>query len=198
MIELPASPAANGVSCTLLDYGITLRPPLGGEVGRYGRAGGRYRVEITYPPMTGDTARRFISRLLEAKRKGKLRVPFPLLDVPQGSPGSPVVDGAGQSGTTLNVRGCTAGYTFKEGYWVSILDANDRPYLHNIRAVATASALGAVALTVEPPLRTSFADGATVLVSKPVIEGFIDGGEWTWTIDLARTYGLSVVIEEAA
>src|SRR3546814_1909417 len=64
-------------------------------------------------------SRIFIARLLKAKREG-LRIPYPLIDVPQGAPGSPVVDGADQSGTTINLRGLTPGYAAKEGYWLSI------------------------------------------------------------------------------
>lgn len=198
MIELPALPAPNGVNAFLIDFGLTLRPATGGAVQRVGRAGSRFRVELTFPPMRGSDAKLFISRLIRAKREGGLRVDFPLLDVPQGSPGAPVVNGAGQSGTSLALRGLTPGYVFQEGYWLSLIDASGQPYLHNVTTGGTANGSGLVTLSVEPPLRYPFADGATALVAQPVVEGFIDGNEWGWSIDVARLYGLSVTIEEAA
>src|SRR3546814_10400759 len=74
-------------------------------------------ANISFPPMLPSVSRIFIARLLKAKREG-LRIPYPLIDVPQGAPGSPVVDGADQSGTTINLRGLTPGYAAKEGYWL--------------------------------------------------------------------------------
>lgn len=197
MIELPSTPAPNGVTLSLLDFGLTLRPATGGAIQRIGRAGSRFRAELTFPPMKATTARQFISRLVKAKRVGGLRVEFPLTDISQGSPGSPVVNGAGQSGTTINLRSMTPGYVFLEGYWLSIVDASGQAYLHSVQAEATVNGTGFVSVVIEPPLRYPYADGAQVLVATPVIEGFIDGGEWSWDINTARHYGLSVVIEEA-
>lgn len=196
MIELPDSPAPNGVTPRLLDYGAVLRSPTGGSSLRLDRAGSRFAAEISFPPMKADTARVFVSRLLEAKSEG-LRIEFPLLGVSQGSPGSPVVDGAGQAGKTLNVRGLTPGYVVKEGYWLSIVDANGQHYLHNARAVVRSSAGGLAALSITPALRVPFADGATIHLAKPMIEGLVDGNEWSWQIPVNRLIALAVTIEEA-
>lgn len=196
MIELPDSPAPNGVSPTLIDYGLILRPALGGAVQRVDRAGSRFRAEVSFPPMRPDTARRFISRLLDAKREG-LRIEYPLLGVSQGIPGTPVVDGAGQTGTTLAVRGLTPRYAFKEGFWLSIVKAGQH-YLHNCRSNAVAGGDGATTVTITPPLRTDFPDGAAIHLAKPMIEGLIDGNEWSWSIPVERLIALQVTIEEAA
>jgi len=196
-IELPPKPAPNGMSPTLLDFGLTLRPATGGPVLKVGRPGSRFRIEFSFPRMVPDVARRFISRLLEAKRAGHLVLPLPLLGVNQGVPGTPVVDGAGQAGTTLALRGCTPNYLIKEGYWLTIVDASGQRYLYNSRTTTSADAGGNITFGIEPPLRHPFPDGATVKLAKPEIEGFIDGGEMSWSVDVARFTGLSVVIEEA-
>lgn len=196
MIELPASPAPNGVTPRLIDYGAVLRSPTGGASLRLDRAGSRFAAEVSFPPMKADTARVFVSRLLDAKSEG-LRIEFPLLDVPQGSPGAPVVDGAGQAGKTLNVRGLTPGYVAKEGYWLSIEDADGQHYLHNVRATVRAAADGTASLAITPALRVPFADGATVHLAKPMIEGLVDGNEFSWQIPVNRLIALAVTIEEA-
>ena len=197
MILLPAGIAPNSIKFALLDYGLTLRPALGGAVQRVSRAGSRYRAEMSFPPLKGANARRTISRLLEAKRTGGIRVTFPLMDEPQGVPGAPLVDGAGQSGTSLAIRGLAPFYAFKEGFWLSVIAASGQPYLHNCRSNLRADATGHATIVIEPPLRVPFADGATILLAAPVIEGFIDGGDWSWDIDVQRTYGMSLTIEEA-
>lgn len=198
VITLPEKPAPNGVAPALLDFGLTLRPATGGPVVKVSRAGSRFRIEVTFPPMVPAVARVFLSRLLEAKRAGHLRIEFPLLGESQGVPGSPVVDGAGQAGTTLKLRGLTPNYRAKEGYWLSIADATGQHYLENVRGMATAGADGKMTLTVEPPLRHPFPDGAQVFLAQPMVEGFIDGGEWSWSVDVARFSGISFTLEEAA
>lgn len=197
MIELPDLPAPNGVSPTIIDYGIIQRPPTGGAVLNVGRPGSRFRIQLKFPPMDGDDARKFIARLVKAKRVGGIRAKFPILDVDQGLAGSPVVNGAGQAGTILAVRGVTPHYLCKEGFWLNAFDTMGQPYLHTASAPSVADASGLIILNIEPPLRFPFADGAKVELEKPVIEGFIDGGEWSWDIDLARHYGIAVTIEEA-
>ncbi len=197
-ITLPAHPAPNDVNPTILDYGLTMRPATGGPVLKVSRPGSRLRIGVSYPPMEAAIASRFISRLLEAKRTGHLIIRFPLLGINQGYPGVPVVNGAGQGGTTLNLRGLTPNYRVKEGYWLSIVDATGQHYVHNVRSTVEAAADGTISFGIEPPLRRPFADGAVVLLAKPLIEGFIDGGEWSWSTDTAWHTGLSFVLEEAA
>lgn len=197
MIDLPVSPAPNGVNPRLIDYGTVLRSPTGGASLRVDRAGSRFAAEISWPPMKAEVARVFVSRLLDAKSEG-LRIEFPLLDVSQGIPGTPVVDGAGQAGKTLAVRGLTPGYVAKEGYWLSIEDAGGQHYLHNARSTVVADGSGAAVLAITPALRVPFADGATVHLAKPMIEGLVLGDEFGWQIPVNKLIALSVTIEEAA
>lgn len=196
MIELPFTPAPNGVTPRLIDYGTVLRSPTGGSSLRIDRAGSRFAAEITFPPMKPDTARVFVSRLLDAKSEG-LRIEFPLLGESQGSPGSPAVNGAGQAGKTLAIDGLTPGYRFKEGYWFSIVDADGQHYLHNCRSNVVADGAGLATITITPALRVPFADGATIHLAKPMFEGLVDGNEFSWQIPVERLIALAVTIEEA-
>lgn len=197
MITLPESPWPNGVTPRLLDYGSVLRPALGGAALRIDRAGSRFGAEISFPPMKPATARVFVSRLLDAKSEG-LRIEFPLIGVSQGLPGSPVVDGAGQSGKSLDITGLTPAYAFKEGYWLSIEDASGQHYLHNCRSNVVADGSGDATISITPALRVPFADGATIHLAKPMIEGLVDGEEWSWQIPVEKLIALVVPIEEAA
>lgn len=193
MIELPESPAPNGMEPALLDYGGVLR---GASTIRIDRPGSRYRIGFSYPPMKPDTARKFTARLQRAKREG-VRVTLPLL-VHQSFPGAPVVDGAGQAGTTLSVRGLTPGYAAKEGFWLTLIEADGTAYLHSLAATAIADAAGNADFEIEPPLRAPFADGAAIELAAPWIEGFVDGDEWGWSVPVNRLIAVGFTVEEFA
>lgn len=195
MIEFPDNIAPNGATPTLVDYGGVLRSAIGGATQKIDRLGSRFRVELTYPPMSEVDGRIFVSRLIRAKREG-LRVEYPLLSVDQGLPGSPVINGAGQVGFALSVRGLTPNYVGKEGYWLSIQRAGQH-YLHNVAANFAASAGGIASITIFPALRIPFLDGDIVNLGKPMIEGIVDGDEIGWQISLAHLIEFSVTIEES-
>lgn len=197
MIELPELPTPNSVSPALIDFGFVQRPALGARGTRIERAGSRYRAEIGFPPMRADVARVFVSRLLRAKSEG-LRIEFPLLEVSQGTPGTPLVDGGGQAGKTLNIRGLTPHYAFREGFWLTLVDGagGGARYLHNCASAVAAGADGRTTIALAEALRAPFADGATILLARPTIEGFVTGEEWQWQIPVERLIALSVPIEE--
>lgn len=196
MIDLPESPAPNGVDVRLIDFGMTLRPATGAAILRINRAGSRYRVEASFPPMEPDVARVFNSRFMAAKREG-LRIDYPLLGLSQGAPGSPVVDGANPTGTTLPVRGLTPGYAVKEGYALTLIDADGQGYLYFTTSAVVADASGDATLTLSVPIRAPHADGDEIKLAKPTIEGMVEDVSWSLSVDrLVR--GGAIAIEEAA
>lgn len=194
MIELPAG--AGSGTASLIDFGFFQRGALGAETTRINRKGNRYKIQLTYGPFYAAKGSEFVSDLIAAKTEG-LRVPYPLQQ-DQGSAGSPVVDGAGQAGTTLAIRGCTPGYVCRKGYWLSIVDANGRHYLHNVKTGGMADSTGDLSITIRPELRHAFADGATVNLTAPMVEGFVDGDEWAWNLSVSLTIPITFTLEEAA
>lgn len=196
MIELPTSPAPNSATPTLLDFGFVQRPALGAAALRIDRAGNRHQVEFGFPPMSAEVARVFVSRLQQAKSEG-LRIAFPLLGVSQGSPGSPTVRGSGAGGTALPLEGLTPGYVAKEGYWLTVIDADEVHYLHCLAATATADAAGEADLVVTPPLRHFPGAGDAVLLARPLVEGLVTS-EISHPREPNRLVRLSFTLEEAA
>ncbi|MBO0750307.1 MAG: hypothetical protein J2O44_07770 [Porphyrobacter sp.] len=196
MLDLPDWARPSDVQPYPIDFGLWLKPATGAEELRVDRKGGRFGAKIVFPAMPASDAASFISRFVAACFGETLRVPFPLLDLPQGSPGAPVVDGAGQAGTTIALRGLTPGYAVREGYWLTFVDENGRGYLHNNRVPQRVAADGTVALTVAPEVRWPFADGATVLLAKPTIEGRVTGEPWQLPVD--RRVRVGFTLEEVA
>jgi hypothetical protein len=146
--------------------------------------------------MRQDVADTFTAALARAKRQG-VRIYLPVR-VPQGIPGSPVVDGAGQTGSTLAVRGLVAGYAARVGFWLTILEAadDDTGYLHRMFQTSVADGTGDAVWEIEPPLRAPFADGDVIHIGNPYIEGFIDGDSWGYDIEEAEMTVLTITVEE--
>ena len=90
---------------------------------------------------------------------------------PQGiAGGAPVVNGAGQTGNTLNVRGCTSSQSpwLKVGDYFHFATPDGWQELHLVVGSDVASdGSGHATLTIEPPIRTSPADGAAIVTQSP-------------------------------
>lgn len=196
MITLPSVPAPNDAQPQMIDFGANLRGALGSATVRVDRPGNRFRAAISYPLMTPAQARVFVSRLLRAKATF-LRLPWPLLGISQGAPGAPVVNGAGQAGTAIALRGLAPGYTFQEGFWISLLGGG-RHHLHNVTNAVTASAGGLATVSIVPALRFPFPDGAVANVAQPMIDGFVDGHSTDWAIRVDRMVQIGFALEEIA
>lgn len=196
MIDLPDWPAPRSVSPRVLDFGGFLEPASGAQVQRINRMGSRYAVSVQMPPLTSQKhGRIWVNRLVRGQQEGA-RIEYPLLDFYPGVPGSFVVDGAGQSGKLLNLRGGTPNYAFYEGQPFS-LQIGGQHYLDFVAASAVANATGEATISLTQMLRAEPGDGDPVHISKPMIEGFIMGDQVSWDISLERLIGLSFEIHEA-
>lgn len=197
MIELPTWAVPNGASPFLIDFGGFLTPMLGGEVQRINRMGSRFGIAVTYPPVMGkDKGRILVSRLIRGKAEG-VRIEYPLLDFAPGQPGTVLVDGASQSGSTLEVKGATPFYAFREGQPFSIYSGS-RHYLHFVTEETIADASGDAELPITPMLRIEPANNDPCHFAKPMIEGFIMGDEWRWTMMIERMIPVEFEIRERA
>lgn len=196
-IALPTYPGPADSAPGYVDFGGILRPFLGGVDQKLNRLGDRFALDVTMPLMPlAETGRVWIARLIRAQREGALMEwPQPGFDV--GAPGNPVVNGAGQAGSFLDVRGLTPGYRLLEGQFFSIIQSGRR-YLQVVAADIAASAGGAAVIPIAPMLRMRPANGAIVEIARPMIEGFTEGGERNWTLNYAAHVGLQFRIMEAA
>lgn len=195
MKVLPSTPAPQVATPSYVDFGSTLTPALGGAEQRINRLGNRFRLAVTMPPMENkDEGRVFIARLIRGRSEG-VRMKFPLSGFNPGSPGSPVVNGGGQSGRLLQLRGFNSGYTVKEGQFFSI-EKNGSHYLYQADEEVSADNSGIMQLTINPLLRASPADGATCHFVEPMIEGLIEGSDWQWDYALDYSVGIEFVIKE--
>lgn len=197
MIDLPDYPSPNDASAGLVDYGTFLTPPLGGPTQRIDRMGNRFKLSVSLPPLqSASDGRRWVSRLLRGKTEG-VRMEYPLLGFDPGLPGSPTVNGSGQTGRTLIIAGATPNYIFREGQFFSIVTGG-RHHLYMVDAETICSAVGAATLPVSPMLRVAHLNADAIHVAQPMIEGYIMGDELSWSMSIDHHIGLGFDIVEAA
>lgn len=181
VINIPVTPSPNGLEPFLRDFGGTMTPFLGGPDVMIVRAGTRFGARFTMPPMRDDNVRIFVSRLLQG-RMNPVLMRWPLVDFKPGNPGAPLVAASVTTGTVLQLKGLTVGYTVKEGQFFSVIAGGQR-YLHMATADVTASASGTATISIFPLIRRPFSVDSVVEMAQPMIEGFVSkGDELSWQI----------------
>lgn len=193
-IALPTSPRAASATPRLVSNVAQSDPIIGGVVQRKVRLGTRWAVEMTLPPMRYANAMAWLADLARSEAEEVL-APWPQPAEVVGVIGAPVVNGGGQSGAALAVRGAAAGYAFKKGLFFSLVEGGRR-YLHQVSAAVTANGAGAATLQVTPMLRVSPSDGAVLEFAEPKIQGWAQVSP-SWNMDVATNIGLSITITEA-
>ncbi|UAK24180.1 hypothetical protein [Sphingomonas nostoxanthinifaciens] len=195
-ILLPSSPLPQSANPKPIDYGMWQQPIAGGTTTRLDRFGNRFSMDVVLPRLKPEPdGRIWVARLLQAINQD-VQLAFPQMGLNIGVPGAPVVDGPGQGGLALAIRGFSAGYHVREGQFFSFVDAGGRPYLEMSTADVVADSAGKAVVPLYPMLRTSPSDGIALNFAAPVIVGQLSGNENGWTLERAGTRGLQFTITE--
>lgn len=131
--------------------------------------GGRaWAFDIAMPPFSGAEARA-MSAFFDVVAPTRRAFLFADPTLHQQVIGVPVVDGAGQTGSTLAVRGLLASFpALAAGDFFSLGTGLDTRF-YRVTADASADATGRATLSIAPPLRSSPANGAPVNVTAPQV-----------------------------
>lgn len=162
-----------------------------------------WEADITLPPMKRDDAEYWASFMLRLRGQyGTFLLGDPNAATPRGSasstPGTPVVNGASQTGDNLNVDGLPAsvnGY-LKAGDYIQ-LGSGASARLHKVLEDVNSDGSGEATLNIWPALRTSPADDATVTVSNAKGVFRLTSNENTWNISENSIYGITFGAVEA-
>lgn len=195
LIDLPASPGSAKVQFIPVTFEGVLTPPFGAEEQQVNRLGDRWAIAVELPALSLRAAREWSADLVSGRRFGarwKLRQPGLRI----GTPGTPLVAGAGQGGLALSVDGMTPYAGWQKGQFVSIVTAARR-YLYQFASAGAAAGDGTATFTFSTPLRVAPADNDAVEFV-PQIEGRLAGDDASWTIDELRLGRTSFVIREMA
>lgn len=157
-------------------------------------AGRRWEVDVTLPPMKHSDARVWLAWL--AKLDGALNtftIGDPLGATAQGSAGgTPLVAGASQTGSSLNVDGCTTSTTdwLKAGDYIQ-LGTGSSARLYMVKDDVDTSGTGTATISIWPSITTAPSDNASVIVSNTVGAFRLSSNISTWSADEASIYGIS-------
>lgn len=189
---LPLTPAPASMGIGLVDASNQLTPAFGGDDQEILRKGTRFALTYAMPPMRYETSMEW-SALRKKGTLVRMRVFQPGFDT--GAPGSgATVDGAGQAGTSLDVKGLTPRYVVRKGQFLNVITAGQW-FLYQADAEVVADASGAVTVPLMEMLRRPHADGDVVEIAQPMIEGFVrDLGEWA--VGVEHLVGLSFTVRE--
>lgn len=160
---------------------------------RFGQLGSRFAVDVTYPPMVFNNARRLIAALLRAETEETI---FTFRQ-----PGLPAAqrDAVGHrsfatpssaNATVVDLNGPAA--TVLAGQFGTLVATDGRVRL--VAAVQTNAVPGPI--MIRPPLRIPTADALALDFISVRLQGFGPKGV-SWDVDEAHHYGLSFSIKEA-
>lgn len=196
MIILPTWPGARRAVPRVLDFGGIQEPQSGAETQRLNKLGNRYGVAFVMPPLraTADEGMKWVNRLIRGQQAGA-RMEYPLLDFDPGTPGTFRVNGSGQAGKMLAIKGGAPFYTFREGQPFH-LSIGGQLYLDFIGADTTADGSGNATITLSQMLRKPPIDNDPLEFAQPCIEGWVVGDQLSWELALERNIGLTFEIHE--
>jgi len=157
-------------------------------------SGQRWECDVTLPQMSRADAEQWIAFLVSLRGQfGTFTLGDPVGASPRGSAGgTPLVNGASQTGGTLNIDGCTASQTgwLKAGDYIQLGTAGTAT-LHKVLADADSNGSGEVSLDIWPYIRTAPADDATVVVTNTVGRFRLASNQQNWNINEASIFGMT-------
>ncbi len=167
-IVLPQQPAPRSFTQTETSFAAMASSPWSGAQQVQLNQGQLWGFSVAYPPMSDDQARAWSGTLAQLNgRYGTFLFGDPRWKAPRGSwAGAPVVDGPGQMGQTLAMRGFTAGAQglagdlFQHGSGASAR-------LYKVTADFTADGAGEAQVEIWPRLRISPGDGDSLTLASP-------------------------------
>ena len=202
-LTFPTQTGVTSVEITATDVVSISESPftLAQQVVRH--AGARWSATIRIPPVKRSDSEYWNSFLLRLRGQfGTFLLGDPNAATPRGSAasaaGTPVVNGASQTGNELAIDGLptsATGYLLAGDYIQ--LGSGSTARLYKVLEDVDTNGSGEATLNLWPDLRSSPADGATVTVSGAKGLFRLATNDATWTINNAGFYSISFAAVEA-
>lgn len=168
---------------------------LGGADLQVPRMGDRFVLDVSTSQLRQDAeSRQLIAALMEATT-ADARIALRLPNAPTLIRGNGVVNGAGQTGSLLLVRGMIPDAALQWGAFFSIVHAGIH-HVHMIRAQTVVDPSGRAAVPIWPMLRFISIDDEACHFEDPMIEGQLLGFDKGAGFERNRTKPLAFSIQE--
>tara|TARA_B100000686_G_C16266011_1_gene701667 strand:- start:50 stop:670 length:621 start_codon:yes stop_codon:yes gene_type:complete len=170
------------------------RSPFTGEEQIQKHQGQWFEFDGKLPPMTRANAEEWIAFLLKLNgRQYTFLLGDPSAKTARGiATGTPLINGASQTGNSLITDGWTASQTgiLKAGDYFQIgTGANAR--LYKVLQDADSDGSGNATFDIWPSINTAYADDAALIVSSTVGLFRLASNEMGWDISTAQNYGIA-------
>ena len=191
---IPTAPKPTAATLRMVSQNFTAQSPFTYQQQVLNHPGRRWEIDISLPPMRRDDVAEWQAWL--ALLDGSLNtftMGDPLAAIPRGEAGgTPLVDGADQTGSTLDVDGASVSETnwLRAGDYIQLGTGSDAR-LYMVTQDADTDGSGAVTLSIWPSLRATPSDNDPVIVSGAVGAFRLASGTSQWTEQGARFYSLS-------
>jgi hypothetical protein len=148
-------------------------PGLGGAISYEGRFGDRWMMRFRTPLMHIEPDWRRLSALFDdAERLGGI-VEIPQPDLNIGAPGTPLVSATTASGRNIPIDGLTPHYAIRAGQWINYVKGGVI-YADRVAEQVIANGSGQATVRLRNLLRASLADGDSIELGNPRIEGAVE------------------------
>jgi hypothetical protein len=196
----PATPTTRTLKMIAMSITAMTSSPFTGQQQVIEYPGEWWEMQCALPTMPRAQAEAWISFLLSLRgRSGTFLMGDRTAAAPRGiATGTPVVDGAGQTGKILNVKGWTPSQVgiLKAGDYFQVgVGAAARLY-KNLTDVNSDGA-GKTALDVFPQVRDLPADLTAITTANPVGQFRLKANQREWDVDTALLYGIAFSAQEA-
>ena len=198
-ISLPSDSIAQPVSTTFRIRRIIgqTQSPFSGKTQTFKHTGEWWEAEISLPPMKQAVAKKWVASLVSLRGvSGQMLLGDFDARTPNGTAssnaGTPLVNGASQTGNALIIDGAPASQTgyLKAGDYIQI-GAGLSSRLHMVVEDANTNGSGQTTLSIEPALRTSPANDATITVSSPKGVFRLVDNVTEWEANAISVYGIT-------
>lgn len=192
-ITYPSTPRPQGMSWRLVMPAQTNVSDWTGRRQTLASGRGWWEGQITFPPIVGTTNVNAWRSFIAKSRGAANDFQVPVDPVAQSaSTATPLVNGAGQQGRTLNTDGWPLSTTvLQAGQYVTI---NNQ--LLQLTESVTSNGSGVAVLTFEPPVRVSPADNAAIEYKNPYCLMYLVE-EPTLSVETGYVYSLSLNLRES-
>ena len=196
-LSTPTNKTIAGIRLTARNVVGVSTSPFSFKQQTYQFSGQRWEADITLPQMNRENAEEWVAFLMKLYgQKGTFLLGDPLGGTARGSAssaaGTPVVNGASQTGGTLAIDGLPASATgyLKAGDYIQLGSAATAQ-LYKVLNDADSNGSGEATLDVWPNLRSSPSDGATVVVANAKGVFRLASNEANWNINNLAFYGIT-------
>lgn len=160
---------------------LSFTSPLNGTVQTLELPGARWKASFILENLPASDSALMEAFLIQLRgQAGRFYLWNFARETPRGSAGgTPLVNGAGQSGTSLIIDGCAASQT----NWMLAGDYfGVNGELKMLTAPVNTNGSGQATLVFEPPLRSSPADNAAITLTKPICKMMLASNTVRWNV----------------